>query len=130
HKSPTPHRVLRLYLCSLAESFLSRRSPTKTRAGIRQPDAQLDRNQWLLLLASATQQLSKVVRADARQLCLLGERRPVHHPHAPAERNRAAAGELFCFRNSGIERKARSDPLAVPAALQVGHGEVRPLLQA
>ena len=68
--------------------------------------AQHDRDQRLVLLAAAADELPRLARADAGRLRVRGQGRALHHAHEEARRRRDAAGELLRVGRARARRRS------------------------
>src|SRR5690606_24342785 len=109
-----PRRDLRLELCGLAWRVLSGGVGAAAGAGVREQEGRLDRDQRLVLLAAAPDELPEVVRGDAARLRLRRQGEPLHHAYEEAEGRRASARQLLRLGRVAARGEARPDPLAVP----------------
>src|SRR5436190_19970468 len=129
--APGPaHRDLRLDVSTLARRFLSEETAASDGAPIRQRRIQFHRDQWILLFAPASIQLSTLVCRGAGGICLQREGTAVHYPHEKTAQGGGPARELFRFRSVVPARKARSYPVAVSAELWLESGALHGILRA
>src|SRR5690606_2594542 len=82
---------------------------------VREPQGELHRDQWLVLLVAAPHQLPTLVRRDSASLPLRGQREPFHHPHEETQGRGHATCQLLRLRRVASRRQARPHPLAAPA---------------
>ncbi len=73
---------------------------------------------------------ARVARRDAARLRLRAEGLALHHPHAEAAQRRRAARQLLRLGRAAPARKARADPVAVPAAARLRRRALRRVLLA
>src|SRR2546421_1778755 len=129
--APGPaHRDLRLDVSTLARRFLSEETAASDGAPIRQRRIQFHRDQWILLFAPASVQLSTLVCRDAAGICLQREGTAVHYPHEKTAQGGGPARELFRFRSFVPARKTRSDSLAVSAQFRLEPGAFHRILRS
>ena len=89
-----PHRHFRLALRAVARRFLSARAAPAARAGIRVADAATIEINGTFYSLQRPESYGHGT-TDAARLHLLGQRRPIHHPHAEAEGRATPLANFF-----------------------------------